>query len=410
MFLKHCGVFCKISFMKIKYRLAIALIIMLVLPILLAIQFFFIGRDSLVSVNISPGIVLDASQQRVADYLVSSFLLVLFTIAALLLWVYHGVSARIDQLAKAADNIREGNLDVEVSIKGKDELSVVGDAFEEMRLQLKADAQEKIAAENNQKQLISNIAHDLKTPLTAIRGYAEGLRDGVANTPEKQDAYLKTIQSKAEEINRLINELTMYSKLDMNDIPYNYRLLSVDKYFADVAEEIDVDMESQGMELAYKNFVPEETLVIADPVQLGRAIHNVISNSVKYRGDMPLRVQIRIKDVGDFIQIEIEDNGKGISQRDLPHVFDRTYRGDESRTSAVGGSGIGLSIVKKIIEDQGGQVWVTSEENIGTVMYIALRKYQAPEELQREEASEENTDRRGRRGNRRAGKGLSSAE
>ncbi len=395
--------------MKIKFRLTIALFIMLLLPIVLAIQFFFMGGDALVGLRTS-GVVLDATQQRLADYLVSSFLLILFTIAALLLWVYHGVSARIDQLARAADNIREGNLDAEINIKGRDELSVVGEAFEEMRLQLKADALEKVAAENNQKQLISNIAHDLKTPLTAIRGYAEGLRDGVANTPEKQEAYLRTIQSKADEINRLINELTMYSKLDMNDIPYNYRLLSVGAYFADVAEEIGVDMESQGMELSYKNFVPEETVVIADPVQLGRAIHNVISNSVKYRGEMPLRVQMRIKDVGDFIQVELEDNGKGISPKDLPYVFDRTFRGDESRTSSVGGSGIGLSIVKKIIEDQGGQVWVTSEEDVGTVMYMALRKYQAPEELQSEETSEENTDRRGRRGNRRTGKGLSSAE
>ncbi len=396
--------------MKIKYRMAIALFIMVTLPIVLVIQFFFQEGDGLLHLKMAPEIMLSASQQRVADYLVSSFLLIVFTISILLLWVYHGVSARIDQLAKAADNIREGNLDVEVNIRGKDELSVVGDAFEEMRLQLKADAQEKIAAENNQKQLISNIAHDLKTPLTAIRGYAEGLRDGVANTPEKQDAYLKTIQSKAEEIDRLINELTMYSKLDMNNIPYNYRLLSVEKYFMDIAEELGMDMESQGVELVFNNFVPKETLLIADPEQLGRAIHNVISNSVKYRGETPLKIQLRVKDVGDFIQVEIEDNGKGIAPDDMPHIFDRMYRGDASRTTSVGGSGIGLSIVKKIVEDQGGQVWATSEEDVGTVIYFVLRKYEPPEEMQSEGASEENTGRRGRRSHRRTGKGLSAAE
>ena len=397
-------------FMKIKYRLAIALFIMVALPIVLVVQFFFQEGDGLLHLRMNPGIMLSASQQRIADYLVSSFLLIVFTVSILLLWVYHGVSARIDQLAKAADNIREGNLDVEVSIKGKDELSVVGDAFEEMRLQLKADALEKVRAENNQKQLISNIAHDLKTPLTAIRGYAEGLRDGVANTPEKQDAYLKTIQNKAEEIDRLINELTMYSRLDMNDIPYNYRLLSVGDYFSDIAEELGLDMENQGVALIFHNYAPVGTVLIADPEQLGRAIHNVVSNSVKYRGETPLQIQFRIKDVGDFIQVEIEDNGIGISPEDMPHIFDRTYRGDASRTTAAGGSGIGLSIVKKIIEDQGGQVWATSEQNVGTVMYFALRKYQAPEELKGEEASEENTDRRGRRGHRRAGKGLPAAE
>lgn len=396
--------------MKIKFRLAIAFVIMLLLPLVLIVMFFFREGDSVLHLAAGAEFYLNNEQQQMADYIVSSFLLLLFTISLLLLWVYHGVSARIDILAKAADNIREGNLDVEVNVKGHDELAVVGDAFEEMRLQLKADQLEKIRAENNQKQLISNIAHDLKTPLTAIRGYAEGLRDGVANTPEKQDAYLRTIQSKAEEIDRLINELTMYSKLDMNDIPYNYRILSVRDYFVDISEEIGVDMESQGVELEFHNYVPEDTMLVADPEQLGRAIHNVVSNSVKYHGDAPLRIQLRIKDVGDFIQVEIEDNGRGIPSKDLPHIFDRMYRGDASRTSAIRGSGIGLSIVKKIIEAQGGQVWATSEENIGTVLYFALRKYEPPEEMQSEESSEENIGRRGRRGHRRAGKGLPAAE
>ena len=386
--------------MKIKFRLAIAFVIMLLLPLVLIVMFFFREGDSVLHFAAGAEWYLNNEQQQMADYIVSSFLLLLFTISLLLLWVYHGVSTRIDILAKAANNIRKGDLDVEVNLKGHDELAVVGDAFEEMRLQLKADQLEKIRAENNQKQLISNIAHDLKTPLTAIRGYAEGLRDGVANTPEKQDAYLRTIQSKAEEIDRLINELTMYSKLDMNDIPYNYRELSVRDYFLDISEEIGVDMESQGVALEYHNFVPEDTMLVADPEQLGRAIHNVVSNSVKYHGDAPLRIQLRIKDVGDFIQVEIEDNGRGIPSKDLPHIFDRMYRGDASRTSAIRGSGIGLSIVKKIVEDQGGQVWATSEENVGTVLYFALRKYLPPEELQSEEASEENSGRRGRRGHR----------
>ena len=87
-------------------------------------------------------------------------------------------------------------------------------------------------------------------------------------------------------------------------------------------------------------------------------------------------INIRIKDVGDFIQVEIEDNGRGIAARDLPYIFDRFYRADASRNSATGGSGIGLSIVKKIIEDHGGKIWATSKESIGTVMYFVLRKYQ----------------------------------
>ena len=120
-------------------------------------------------------------------------------------------------------------------------------------------------------------------------------------------------------------------------------------------------------------------LVIADGEQIRRVIHNIISNAIKYmdkQNGMKGIIQIRVKDVGDFVQVEIEDNGKGIASKDLPYIFDRFYRTDVSRNSSKGGSGIGLSIVRKILEDHGGKVWATSREGIGTIMYFVLRKYQ----------------------------------
>ena len=110
--------------------------------------------------------------------------------------------------------------------------------------------------------------------------------------------------------------------------------------------------------------------------EISGLLNNIISNSVKYLDKKKGIINIRIKDDGDFIQVEIEDNGRGISARDLPYIFDRFYRADASRNSATGGSGIGLSIVKKIIEDHGGKIWATSKEAIGTVMYFVIRKYQ----------------------------------
>lgn len=116
--------------------------------------------------------------------------------------------------------------------------------------------------------------------------------------------------------------------------------------------------------------------MIADAEQMKRVINNIISNSVKYLDKRRGIINIRIKDRGDFIQVEIEDNGKGIAQKDLPYIFDRFYRTDSSRNSSQGGSGIGLSIVRKIIEDHGGRIWATSRESTGTVMHFVLRKYQ----------------------------------
>ena len=257
-----------------------------------------------------------------------------------------------------------------------DEIGALCRNFEEMRQRLKDNVEEKVSNESENRALISNIAHDLKTPITAIKGYAEGLMDGVADTPEKQEKYIRTIYNKANEMDTLINELTLYSKIDTNRIPYNFKKINVSDYFDDCIEEIGFELESKNIGLAYFNYTEEDTLIIADPEQLRRVINNIIGNSVKYLDKQKGLINIRIKDVGDFIQIEIEDNGRGIAARDLPYIFDRFYRADASRNSATGGSGIGLSIVKKIIEDHGGKIWATSKESIGTVMYFVIRKYQ----------------------------------
>ena len=151
-----------------------------------------------------------------------------------------------------------------------------------MRQRLEANAQEKLDAEQEQKELISNIAHDLKTPITAIKGYAEGILDGVADTPDKQERYLRTIYNKANEMNTLINELTLYSKIDTNKIPYNFQKINVKEYFMDCAEELGLDLENQHVHLSYFNYVGDDVTIIADPEQLRRVIHNIVGNSIKY--------------------------------------------------------------------------------------------------------------------------------
>ena len=225
--------------------------------------------------------------------------------------------------------------------------------FEEMRQRLKASTEEKVKFDKENKELISNIAHDLKTPITAVKGYAEGLMDGVANTPEKRERYIKTIYNKANEMDRLINELTVYSKIDTNRIPYTFSKVPVTEYFNDCAEELAMELESKGVELNYLNYVADDVKVIADVEQITRVINNIVSNSLKYMNKAKGVINLRVRDVGDFIQVEIEDNGKGIAQKDLVNIFERFYRTDASRNSSKGGSGIGLSIVKKIMEDHG---------------------------------------------------------
>lgn len=318
----------------------------------------------------------DGIQIMTKDLFVSALVILVFTGLSVGLWIYRSVATPLVKLRKATQNIKEGNLDFVLDVEGTDEFSELCRDFEEMRRRLKESAEEKIILDKENKELISNISHDLKTPITAVKGYVEGIMDGVADTPEKMDRYVRTIYNKTNEMDHLINELTFYSKIDTNRIPYTFSKLNVEDYFSDCAEEIGLELETRGIQLYYANYVDGNVQVIADGEQIRRVIHNIIGNAIKYMDKQKGVIQIRVKDVGDFVQVEIEDNGKGIASKDLAFIFDRFYRTDVSRNSSKGGSGIGLSIVRKIMEDHGGKVWATSREGIGTIMYFVLRKYQ----------------------------------
>ena len=324
---------------------------------------------------------VDGSGLRIMtkDLFFTALVILIFTSVSVGLWIYRSVATPLVKLRKATQNIKDGNLDFVLDVEGTDEFAELCRDFEEMRRRLKESAEEKLVLDKENKELISNISHDLTTPITAVKGYVEGIMDGVADTPEKMDRYVRTIYNKTVEMDHLINELTFYSKIDTNRIPYTFSKLNVEDYFSDCAEEVGLELETRGIQLCYANYVDSDVQVIADGEQIRRVIHNIISNAIKYmdRGKgMKGIIQIRVKDVGDFVQVEIEDNGKGIAAKDLPYIFDRFYRTDVSRNSAKGGSGIGLSIVRKILEDHGGKVWATSREDIGTIMYFVLRKYQ----------------------------------
>lgn len=315
-------------------------------------------------------------KSMLAEMMMTGVLIICFTGGILVMWVYRSILRPLHKLQEATKQIRDGNLDFTLDVENGDEVGLLCQDFEDMRLRLRESSEEKIQYDKESKELISNISHDLKTPITAIKGYVEGIRDGVASSPEKLDRYVRTIYNKANDMDRLIDELTFYSKIDTNKIPYNYTKINVAEYFGDCVEEVGLDMETRGIELGYFNYVDKSVTVIADAEQMKRVINNIIGNSLKYLDKKKGIINIRIRDDGDFIQIVIEDNGKGIAAKDVPLIFDRFYRTDSSRNSAKGGSGIGLSIVRKIIEDHGGRIWAVSKEGIGTEIHFVLRKYQ----------------------------------
>ena len=379
--------------MKLKTRIIVGFVAIILLPLLLfSASLYGFSQTQARHVQESSSQASDSSQMvydislaqsssnqvklMAKDMILTATIILVFTALSVGLWIYRSIAVPLVKLKKATKNIKEGNLDFVLEVEGNDEFSQLCQDFEEMRKRLKESTEEKILMDKENKELISNISHDLKTPITAVKGYVEGIMDGVADTPEKMDRYVRTIYNKTNEMDHLINELTFYSKIDTNRIPYTFSKLNVEDYFSDCAEELGLEMETRGIELVYANYVEKGVQVIADGEQIRRVIHNIVSNAIKYMEKPRGIIQLRVKDVGDFIQVEIEDNGKGIAAKDLPYIFDRFYRTDVSRNSSKGGSGIGLSIVKKIMEDHGGKVWATSRPGIGTIMYFVLRKYQ----------------------------------
>ncbi|MBO5030802.1 MAG: HAMP domain-containing histidine kinase [Lachnospiraceae bacterium] len=367
--------------MKLKAKLMVLFLAIILVPLICGILVFFgFGYHENIDViheltkeDIMIGAMINKRLMR--SLVVAMVVILIMTSGIITAWINKDIYKPLKELSAAMQHIAEGDFDYHMTEAREDEMGKLFENYEQMRLQLKENEEEKAQNEKKSKELVSNISHDLKTPITSIKGYVEGIMDGVADTPEKMDKYIKTIYNKANDMDKLINELTTYSGIDSNKIPYHFHILNVSDYFSDCVEEVGLDLESKNIHLNFTNLVPADTCVVADPEQLKKVINNIISNSVKYMGHDNGVIDIRILDEGESVKIELEDDGKGIASKDIGNIFERFYRTDSSRNSLQGGSGIGLSIVKKIIEDHGGYVWATSKEGEGTCMHFVLRKY-----------------------------------
>ena len=320
--------------------------------------------------------------------IISIVVVLILTGILLTSWLNQGIIKPMISLKNAMMRIEQGDLETPATTAEKGEVGELFEGFEKMRVRLKNSEEEKIRTEEANKELIRNISHDLKTPITSIKGYVEGIMDGVADTPEKMEKYIKTIYNKAGDMDYLIDELTMFSKIDANQIPYQFHRMNVGDYFSDCAEEVGLDLETKGIGFQYECDCDPGVEIYADPEQLKRVINNIISNSVKYKKDGDSRITLKVSLQDEkYVLVEIEDNGKGISGKELEKVFQRFYRTDASRNSKQGGSGIGLSIARKVVEDHEGIIWATGEEGVGLTIHFTLPVYK--EEVTPENAEEE---------------------
>lgn len=341
-------------------------------------------------------------EASVKQLIISIALIILATAVLLVIWLYNGIVRPLNILQIATKQIGAGNLDEPVHVNSTDEIGELCRDFEEMRIRLKEMIEDRMRYEQDTRDMMSSMAHDLQTPLTSIKGYSDGILDGVANTPEKLEKYLRTIYTKASDMSYLVDELSVFAKVEQNSLTYHFISIPLHSYFEDCIDELSLDMETTHIAMHYENFCPRNTLIYADPEQLKRVIQNIVNNTAKYlnkkRGNLwltirqlpapapaaPLYRQLNpdgspkepepLPPPEQFIQIEFRDDGVGINEKDLPHIFEKFYRADASRSSSKRGSGLGLAIVARIIADHGGCVWAKSTPGKGTCIFFTLKK------------------------------------
>ena len=209
----------------------------------------------------------------------------------------------------------------------------------------------QLAYENNRKELIANISHDLKTPITSIIGYVEGIRDGVANSPEKMERYIQTIYTKSNDLDHMIDQLFLFSKLDLQRLPFQFEWIKFDQYVRDFVEELRFDVEEMNVNIHLTIDERETYAAMIDREQMKRVITNIVDNSLKYNDKEEKILHFYLSVQNSHILFKLEDNGPGINEKSIPYIFDQFYRADMSRGTEKGGSGLGLSIQKESLKN-----------------------------------------------------------
>lgn len=312
-------------------------------------------------------------------------LIFILTIVIISLITSNTLIKPINKISAGADELSKGNLDYQIDYKSKNELGILADNFNNMSSQIKYFMEKQQQADTKQKEMIAGIAHDLRTPLTSIKGYVEGLRDGIADTPEKKERYLNTIYASTCDTEKMLDDLLTISKLELGNITLNLEEVSIDDFIA-FTEDLKSDLAEKDFDFEIINSTKSNPSFKIDTDRFARVISNIISNSIKYKHpDRRGKITLNVSEYSQSVIFEIKDNGMGVDKKSLPKIFDTLYRADKARSNVRDGSGLGLSVCKQIIELHGGMIWAQSELGNGLSIFISLP-------INKENDNEQNSD------------------
>jgi signal transduction histidine kinase len=289
-----------------------------------------------------------------------------------LLRVRDRILAPVENMKAGVDEIAKGNYDVVVKTGNYNEIDSLIEAFNKMALKLKEDEQLKAEYEENRKALIANISHDLKTPITSIQGYIEAILDRDDLSDEKKAKYLKIISGNAEYMNKLIDDLFLFSKLDLQKLDFNFEEISVRPFISDLMEELNLEFEEKGIDFEYHDGLVSGCNAMVDARRFHRIIRNIVDNAVKYGPGKSLVIKSGLFMQDGFFGVSITDNGPGIPEDKINHIFERFYRIDDERTKDFASTGLGLAIAKELVEAHGGKISASAARGRGTCFTILI--------------------------------------
>ncbi|MFP3090744.1 HAMP domain-containing histidine kinase [Treponema sp. TIM-1] len=279
------------------------------------------------------------------------------------------ITRPLQPLGEGVRHIHDNNLGFRINYQNDDEYRPICDAFNEMAAKLEESAARRQKDEANRRELIAGISHDLRTPLTSIKGYLEGLETGVASTPEMRDHYFTTIKNKTDDMEHIIEQLFLFSKLDMDEFPLALRRVPLMPAIRDMIEEVAQEYDQRGLTVHITES-HRDVFVLADMIWFRNVLINILENSVRYKTKDPASMEISAGIVNNSVFLRFADNGPGVSAEVLPKLFDVFYRADPSRS--IKGSGLGLAISKKIIERMGGAIHAELPGSGGLAVVIRM--------------------------------------
>lgn len=286
----------------------------------------------------------------------------------------------LQHLNEGVVEIAKGNYGINVACEENSEVDMVIKSFNEMAKRLKEGEELKREYEENRKLLIANISHDLKTPITSIQGYIETMAYTEDLPKETIKKYNQIIYNNAGYMNKLIDDLFLFSKLDMQKLEFNFELINIENFMRDLMEEFQFELEDKNIHFSYESKITKELIVKIDRKRIHQVFRNIIGNAVKYAptdgsknaSNKETNIDVKLYANNDFINIDIKDNGEGIPEEKLPYIFDRFYRIDYARTKDLMSTGLGLAISKELVDAHGGSIKAESKINEGTCFTITL--------------------------------------